>query len=96
MTTLVSELVRVLSSAAASELRRRADGEPLTRSEVLAIATLGELAAGLMETAPFSSAPASEFEWDALQRSAEWDLAVVVRAENRRRESKVANSGRSS
>ena len=44
MATLLSELVRVLSRAAANELRARAEGPPLSRSEIMALATLNELA----------------------------------------------------
>ena len=76
MATLLFELVRALSGAAAGELRARSDGPALSRAELVALATLSDLAAACCEAHP---APRVDDIHDlaSLERLAAFDLKIV-------------------
>lgn len=79
MATLLSELVGVLAGAAARDLRGRTEETPLSRAEMMALATVLGLAAADRSAAP--TFEADDTSWEALQAEAAFDLAVVKRME---------------
>ncbi|MGE4431316.1 MAG: hypothetical protein AB7E05_11310 [Sphingobium sp.] len=85
MATLISELVRVLSQAASTELRARADGTPLSRAEMLAVATLNELSAVYLTESTPPSLPAGEIDWAALEAIAQFDADLIDMARRKRK-----------
>jgi hypothetical protein len=86
MATLLSELVRVLSATAADAMRARADGPPLTRAEMLAIATVADLAAHYTGAAlPVQAEAQGAPDWRALKQSAAFDLDRVEASAARRK-----------
>lgn len=84
MATLLSELVRCLSQAAALELRNRADGPPLSRAETLALATLHEMSAATVEIGPPPAALIDSTDFAALEDLAAHDLRIVEKVKARR------------
>ena len=84
MATLLSELVRILSDTSARELRARADNTPLSRSEMLALATLNELAAACLSGSEVPALPGEGVDWTALAAVTAHDLALVNAARERR------------
>lgn len=77
MATLLFELVGVLSRTAARELRGRAEGPALSRAELMAVATLGELAGACCAAEPPASAAIGTSDLAGLYRLTAHDLAIV-------------------
>ena len=84
--TLLSELTRSLSAAMARSWREHAELGSMDRAELMATATILDLAS------EFCLAPHEDFEpgenvgFEELLRSAAYDLAVVRRASRRKQE----------
>lgn len=77
MATLLSELVRVLSAAAGRELRQRADGPALSRAEIMALATLSDLATACLTTGEGPATGDNCVDWDVLLELASHDFQVI-------------------
>lgn len=78
MATLLSELVRVLSSAAARELRGRADqGPALSRAEFMALATLNDLSAACCAAGKPAPGLQDTTDLALLAELAAFDMAII-------------------
>jgi hypothetical protein len=78
--SLLCDLVKVLARSTALQLRQRAADTPLTRTEVLAVATLLELAGGVLARANGPEVPpkaAPDHDLAQIEHSALADLQVV-------------------
>lgn len=83
MTTLLSELVRCLSQAAARELRARADGPTLSRAETVALATLHEMSAATLAVGPPRAGLTDATDLATLEELAAFDMRIVETAKAR-------------
>ena len=83
MTTLLSELVRCLSKAAARELRERADDPALSRAEMVALATLHEMTAATLTVGTPPTELVSATDLDSLEKLAAFDMKIVESAKKR-------------
>lgn len=77
MATLLSELVRVLAGSTGATLRARADGPGLSRAELLAVATIVDHAAILVD-ADIPPTPVADAGWPAFHALATFDLDRVA------------------
>jgi hypothetical protein len=80
MTTLLSELVRCLSQAAARELRDRADGPALSRAEAVALATLHDMSAATLTVGTPPEKLAGATDLASLEELAAFDMKIVETA----------------
>ena len=83
MTTLLSELVRCLSQAAAHELRARADGPALSRAETVALATLHEMSAATLAVGAPRAGLTDATDLATLEELAAFDMRIVETAKAR-------------
>ena len=83
MTTLLSELVRCLSQAAARELRARADGPALSRAETAALATLHDMSAATLAVGAPPAGLAGATDLATLEELTAFDMRIVEAAKAR-------------